>query len=97
MPKATVEITTENQWSDFFYLYGDGTGWQRRCLVGCSVLDHGSTVVLNRYNADRSAVVAAVEVTSSMEAVETPVPGDYKVGVPTGGYGSTPFTITVEQ
>lgn len=97
MAKATVAITAENQFSDFFHLAGDGAGWARRALVGCSVLDHGSTVVLNRYNAALDAVVAVVEITSSMEAVETPVPGTYKVGVPTGGYGSTEFVITVEQ
>ena len=97
MSKASVSITVENQYSDFFHLAGDGAGWSRRCLVGCSVLDHGSTVVLNRYNAAKDAVVATIEIASSMEVVETPVPGDYKVGVPTGGYGSTAFVITVEQ
>lgn len=97
MAKATVAITAENQFSDFFHLAGDGAGWPRRCLVGSSVLDHGSTIILNRYNAAKDTIVAVTEITSSMEAVETPVPGPYKVGVPTGGYGSTEFTITVEQ
>lgn len=97
MAKATVAITAENQFSDFFHLAGDGAGWARRALVGCSVLDHGSTVVLQLYNDAHTAIDATLEITSSMDSVETPVSGDFKVGVPTNGYGGTPFVITVRQ
>ena len=92
---ATKSISAEDQWSDVFYLAGDGAGWARRALICATSSD--STVTLRRYASDGTTVLASIDLDSAMSTIETPVPGMYDVGVATGNYGGTALTITVEQ
>ena len=95
--KTSKSITAENQWSTKFELLGDAHSATKpaRALV-CATSD-ASTVTLRRYAADGTTVIASLALDSVMTAVEIPVTGTYDVGCPTGGYGGTPFTVTVEQ
>ena len=95
--KITKSITAENQWSTKFELLGDAHAATKpaRALV-CATSD-ASTVTLRRYASDGTTVTASIDLDSAMTAVEIPVTGTYDVGCPTGGYGGTPFTVTVEQ
>ena len=95
--KTTKSITAENQWSTKFELLGDAHAATKpaRALI-CATSD-ASTVTLRRYASDGTTVIASLDLDSVMTAVEIPVTGLYDVGCPTGGYGGTPFTVTVEQ
>lgn len=95
MPIMSLAVSAENTFSDKFHLAGDGAGWARRALV-CTTSDT-STVTLRRYGSDGTTVIAALTLSSVMEAVEVPVSGTYEVGVATGNYGGTALVITVEQ
>lgn len=94
---ATKAITAQDQWSAVFELQGDsGHMPSRRALINATRDD--STVTLRRYaEAAGTTLLSEIKMGSTMEAVEVPVTGYYKVGVATGDYGGTALTITVEQ
>ena len=95
--KTSKSITAENQWSTKFELLGDALASTKpaRALI-CATSD-ASTVTLRRYASDGTTVIASLDLDSVMTDVSVPVTGTYDVGCPTGGYGGTPFTVTVEQ
>jgi len=89
---ATKSISAEDQWSDVFYLAGDGAGWQRRALISIS---GGSTVTIQHIDSDKTTVLGSKTLTES-SVLEVPVGGNYKVGCATGDYVDA-TTVVVEQ
>ena len=95
--KVTKSITAENQWSAKFELLGNAHSASKPASALICATSDASTVSLRRYASDGMTVIAALGLDSVMTDVSVPVTGTYDVGCPTGGYGGTPFTVTVEQ
>ena len=96
----TLAVSAHDTWSTVFQLAGDDTiprtELPRRALINATRSD--STVTLRRYaDVAGTTLLSEIDMGSTMEAVEVPVTGYYKVGVATGNYGGTALTITVEQ
>lgn len=94
---VTKAITAQDQWSAVFELLGDVHARTKPARALIAATRDDSTVTVQRLAADQSTVVGALDLDSTMVALEVPVTGWYKVGVATGAYGGTPLTITVEQ
>lgn len=94
---VTKAITAQNQWSDPFELLGDVHARTKPARALIAATRDDSTVTVQRLAADQSTVVGALDLDSTMVALEVPVTGWYRVGVATGNYGGTALTITVEQ
>lgn len=90
MAKVSLSVSAQNTWSSPFHLAGDGAGWPRRALIS---IVGGSTVTIKRMSGE--AVLSSKTMMGS-QVLETPVPGEYIIGVATGDYVDA-TVITVEQ